>query len=71
MTHAFGSSFSPEMSVLTRLAAKFKIEIFIHFDTLFHTVQKVCQFPARSLTLAAAVACSLNPHVFTAKTTTL
>ena len=53
MTHAFGSSFSSEMSVLTQVVAKFKIEFFIHFDTLFHTTKKVCQIPARTLTLAA------------------
>jgi pyridoxine 5'-phosphate synthase PdxJ len=67
MTHAFGSSFSSEMSVLTQVVAKFKIEFSIHFDTLFHTAKKVCQIPARTLTLVAAVACSLDFDLFTAK----
>jgi hypothetical protein len=71
MTHAFGSSFSYQMSVLTHLAAKFKIEIFIHFDTHFHTAKKVCQIPARTLALAPCMACSLNPDLFTAKNPTL
>ena len=71
MTHAFGSSFSHQMSVLTHIVANFKIEIFVRFDTLFHTAKKVCQIPARILTLAHCMACSLNPHFFTAKTYTL
>jgi hypothetical protein len=71
MTHAFGSSFSSEMAVLTRIVTKFKNQIFLHFDTLFHTPKKVCQIPARTLTLAPCMACSLNPDLFTAKTPTL
>jgi hypothetical protein len=58
--HTFGSPVLREMSVITDVAAKFHIEIFVHFLPVFRTSKKLCQMSAHIMTQFIDTACSLN-----------